>query len=378
MRLRVISDIHAHPFAYQSGADGQGRLRSIKAALAQSLVGVGAETTVLIPGDVFHQRGLLPTQAVYAVLDVLNTINPAQYLAVTGNHDDVGAPGGPTAMDALQAGCDNLRVLDHWTRDVPCGGLVVMGRGYCADLGASERAEFATAVSDLAESSLGKSRLLEAVVILVHNGVSKDVASADFPGEAFYTPEFFSPLAQLGVPYLVVAGHWHKAKVIDVQVGTTTVPEELGSSIAASSGSLLQAGALVQHNWGDAGQPRGWWDIELPSGPTDSWELRFTNSGAPRFIVAHSAEEAAQARPKDFVRIAADAEPAILGALAASGVDVAEVEPPEEDARESRADLRLGDSDDALAAKYVAARYEGDDPDGTLALGRRLLQEVTS
>jgi len=44
----------------------------------------------------------------------------------------------------------------------------------------------------------------------------------------------------------------------------------------------------------------------------------------------------------------------------------------------ARADLRLGDSDDALAAKYVAARYEGDDPDGTLALGRRLLQEVTS
>lgn len=372
-RVRIFSDLHLHPFSYGARITSAGhnsRLLDAAAVLTQILTAAPKPDLILFGGDLFHSRGRLPTTAINQTVRVFSCFRETHpetpILCVPGNHDLVGAAGGESALRLLPA--INPRVcLAERTRwyqfsdDGPC----ILAIPYQTEIDTGKLQEQISLQLGVLEK-----RKNTAVIVLAHNGFVPARGSSPFPGEPTYCETDFAALWPHHL--FAVFGHWHSSRAwftLDSKMQQVDFAADYTGFVLGPT--FLQIGAPMQHNWGDAEEVRGWYDIEWNNG----WQVHRFESRAPKFVeIGPSATT--QAGKLDFVRIIGTptievSEDSIVERLPA----------PEdtEDATKGRADLTLGDSSEQTLQRYVEHTTEDTDRAARLlAIGREALEKVTA
>ena len=257
MTYAVLSDIHAHAwsvFSHTNSAGENSRLRLILDDMkraASTLISRGGDTMV-IAGDIFHERGkidpevLNPTQAmIREILDMGIFI-----YAIPGNHD-LKSNDTRKLSSAIQTlaettggtGEFTFRVANEPTfHDIGDGKLIAMApwrdrnENLLADI---ERLAKQCSSAELAAMDLFIHAGIEGVLPSRHEGITA------------------KQLGAFGFRH-VFAGHYHNHKILDHGV--------------------VSIGATAHHTWGDIGTKAGFLLVE------DDGTVNFMRSHAPAFI----------------------------------------------------------------------------------------------
>lgn len=368
---RLISDIHLHPYKLGAGTDGAGRVISALRAFRGALDLNPQPNAILFGGDLFHQRGVASTVGLIGLDEVVSGSRPMLY-AVTGNHEvsphgaDVGGAEVLARMWSRPGPSDVAFARPNVVYAYDRPHMLVVCASYLTDVGPLDEVVRKIATNDASQD----------VLVLCHNGVlPSSKARSPFPGELALVPDHFRVLTAAGFRVLVCAGHWHEPGIV-VPDGNLVVPVRgQQAPLRFEDGfAAVRIGALTQLDWGDAGRPRGFWDL-IYDGASNSWYATFTESTAPRFHVVRSEDDwGGIFAGRDFVRAAASLDvPDCLSRLPVLELLPDDVEETQDNA--VRSDIRLEDDDGSMLAKYVADKAD-DRADARLQLGLELLREA--
>jgi DNA repair exonuclease SbcCD nuclease subunit len=220
---------------------------------------------MLVAGDMFNVRGSLRPSVLNSAVACLEYA--AGYMPVVfipGNHDMEDFKGGPTAVDTFEA-LNHVYVMGG-PSVMALRDITIVGVPYQNNL-----EEFTKVAKGIPERKPD--------IIMCHQGIDS-LAPKGVPAHGF-TVEAMQGVFGNDVP--IVCGHYHKP---------------------GQDANVIQIGAPLQHNFGDEGQQRGYWVIDLD--PTDgAWGFEFRDiSLAPKFITVTEGMEA-PIIDGDFVRVKA-------------------------------------------------------------------------
>jgi len=266
MKTLSSSDWHIHPYkAFSSvdGVTGNARLEYIVNAWDEML-DIAKERNVdllTISGDVFNVRGIVKTSAMsrfYHMIMRATKVCPVVF--IPGNHDMEDYKGGPTALDILE-GLPDVYVMGK-PSTLSIRGIRIAGIPY-----QPTAADWEKAATSLLEPDID--------MWLCHQGIDDFKPSAGIPDTSL-TVERIQDVIGPDIPAFF--GHYHKPDVSD---------------------NVVQCGAPVQHNWGDAGNERGCWIYDHDEKTVDFIELH----NHPKFVVAGESDHKLSARLGDFIKI---------------------------------------------------------------------------
>jgi DNA repair exonuclease SbcCD nuclease subunit len=364
IRLRVFSDLHLHPFKAGATLDPEtgrnSRLQAGKGVL-QQILDVDRNRPwqpdlTLFGGDWFHQRGLIPTTALLASVEALQGA-PSIY-GIAGNHDRTET--GESALHGIarnrfftfdQPAIDRYSISDSTVSTVT---LILLP--HTDDLDAAA-AILAHAV-DVQVRSAAKDG---PVVLLAHNAIDLP-GNAIPPGEPAWTLGMLKPVFAAAPDVLLLFGHLHSPRA-----WRGDVPVPIWAANSREGRLAIQIGSPQQLDWGDAGEERGYWEIEWnPKMHGSPWEARFCPIVAPHFVDLRETPDA-QVWPQDFVRAAAP--PA--GDVPSSTWEV--IPAVEQEQKKDRADLSAALPDAEILSRYLDFKAPDLDRDAVLRLGQELL-----
>jgi len=224
MRLVIFSDLHVHAWAAYSQLDSDGVNTRLKDTL--KVLEIVRDTArdeyadaVIFAGDLFHVQKIdaevlaLTGKALEGFGELACPV-----LAIEGNHDQASRVRELTSTSAL-------RIPKNWkwlrASSVTIKGYTIWG----APFGHEELPD------------------VDADVAVMHRGIHGATISDYFqsPFEHDLNPEDASKYASR----LVIAGHYHRPQKID------------------SPTPILVPGSPLQHTWGDMGEDRGIWVIDI-------------------------------------------------------------------------------------------------------------------
>lgn len=365
IHLRIFSDLHLHTFGYGAGPDPSPlrnrRLLAGCEVLRQIFTAQADERdAILFGGDLFETRGLIPTavllqlQATLAAAQVQQSIIKP-FFAVAGNHDKVASSNGESALGLLRSMIPGAIIAEAAPLVTHLAeGLLLVLLPYQSTQDGLD-AQLAAVQIPRTQGVYLDHRLF---LVLGHNGMALPGGDA-IPGEPTYLPAALTQ--KFGTRIVGLFGHWHR------HAASWPIQEQL---VDLPLPAWIQIGAPLQHHWSDAGQPRGWVDLDCYR-RDGAWvaSAQFVESQAPRFRHALADHQAG-----DFVRVQLPhdalppADPGDCGKL-----EVLFDPPPAVIPATSQP--RLDDSDAAILAKYLTG---ADLDDATRArrhaLGLELLQ----
>jgi len=250
MRLLVFSDLHCHPWAAFARLDESGvntRLRDTLNVLAAIRDTAAAEyvDAIVFAGDFFHAQKI-DADVLALTGKELEAFGPLgiPVLSIEGNHDQASRVRELTSVSAL-------RVPKNWkwlrSESVVVKGHVIWG----APFGHVEPPD------------------VEADIVVMHRGIRGATISDYF--QSPFEQDLDPSEASVHARRLVIAGHYHRPQYID------------GGQVP-----ILIPGAPLQHTWGDAGQDRGIWLVDLHE---DGIDAKFIPLDFPRFVKVTSAED---------------------------------------------------------------------------------------
>jgi len=221
MNLVIISDLHLHEWSYGGDIGSRGtniRLLDQEYALSQvlSYCEQWEVDTILMGGDLFHTNNRVSGVALAFAAGFYQVAaeKGIKIYSIVGNHDQCG--GGFHSLSWIDK---PHVVVDHYLEQEIQGRKFVM-------VGHEIDSDYSVLPTNLAQAEAGD-------VYLIHQGV----AGADV-GNGYVLNDEWLKVADVPDGVQIIAGHYHTPQVI----GSTLIP-----------------GALNQHNWGDAGQKRGFW-----------------------------------------------------------------------------------------------------------------------
>jgi len=227
MKALVFSDLHIHNWSAFARLDEDGvndRLQDTLLALTvicgEAASNPGKYDCVIFAGDLFEVTKL-PAEVIALASRVIEDFGPLgiPVYAIEGNHDQ--------ASRAREiASVEGLRVPDNWFwiggRVADCAGLKIVGRNY----GAPPPQKSAD-------------------VAVIHRGVNGAMISEYFAAD--FEDDLKLEDAGKYASKLVICGHYHKPQIFRRKSGPV----------------VLVPGAPLQHTWGDLGQDRGYWEVEI-------------------------------------------------------------------------------------------------------------------
>lgn len=240
MRAVVFSDLHCHPWPAFSRLDESGtntRLRDTLRVLelvAKAAIDRKADC-IIFAGDFFHTQRIEAEVLHLAAETLSNFPINIPILAIEGNHDQA------TKIMNLTS-VSGLRVPRQWNwlrnLDLRVSGIHVWGVPYGSEA-------FPKPVPDIAVLHRG-----------VHGAQVSDYFLSGFEHDLKLED------AHLYAKKLVICGHYHKPQFFENDV------------------KVLIPGSPLQHTWGDVGQDRGIWIIDV----TDKVSCEFLPLDLPKFI----------------------------------------------------------------------------------------------
>ena len=243
MRILFIADTHFDNYTF--GAKNvnmvNDRCEEIGNAFLELIERSKADFLV-IAGDVFHKRGKIHVPVFNYVYKLFAQVNISM-LIISGNHDMAALSNGHSALEPFSYIENVAAVVSDDIATFNLGGVVKIGCiPYIHDVGLFKK-KFKEVVKE------------KPYAIVCHVGID------DFKVGGM--PDF-------GVDYnffkknyqgIVVAGHYHRTQIIQ--------DERL---------AVVSPGSLVQHNFGDAGEPKGGYVLTVETGKFD-----FIESISPKF-----------------------------------------------------------------------------------------------
>jgi DNA repair exonuclease SbcCD nuclease subunit len=301
----IFSDLHLHPWAYGATITSDrfnSRLWAQREALRE-MVEYAVENEVkyaYFGGDLFHEHGKVPTQALMIASELFNTLRKhgIKVRAIHGNHDQYDRQGKIHSLAFLP----EEEISGHWVDE----GLEIHALPYTGDEEALKRF-----LGDVGDGNGG--------MMMLHQGVQGVPLASGFVPDEKLTAEMIPDNVQ------AFTGHYHFCKQV--------------------SQNLTIIGNLTPLNWGDIDQNKGFlvYDDELSSADL------ILQKSAPSFITWNesiakhsdlSNVEGNFVRYTDPVEAAAHSE--IREALMKEGALT--VEFPEVKLEEGTDDLRTGDA----------------------------------
>lgn len=259
MKTVAFSDLHVHPFSFGGSIDpATNRHNRVEHGLevlrqtAAAAVDVGAKIR-FFAGDLFHERGKLKPSVLNPVVDHFREkAGKVSFLDIfmPGNHDEEARSDGEHALDVLR-GIEGVKVLDGHGYEVISLDDGALGIGWVCHT--PNVADLKDRVQQVAAQARLSAVPMQRKVFMVHHGVDGALDGVPFSG---FGPADL-PTDDFG---LVLCGDYHNHKEL--------VPKK-----------AWMIGAPIQHNFGDAGQPRGFMVIDHD---INDYELRPVH-GVPLF-----------------------------------------------------------------------------------------------
>jgi len=240
MRAVVFSDLHCHPWPAFSRLDESGtntRLRDTLLVLelvSKTAIERNADC-IIFAGDFFHTQKI-EAEVLHLAAETLASFSiNIPILAIEGNHDQAAKIMNLTSVSGL-------RVPSQWNwlrnLDLRCRGIHIWGVPYGSEA-------FPKPIPDIAVMHRG-----------VHGAQVSDYFLSGFEHDLKLED------AHLYAKKLVICGHYHKPQFFENDV------------------KVLIPGSPLQHTWGDAGQDRGIWVIDVD----DKVNCEFVPLDLPKFI----------------------------------------------------------------------------------------------
>lgn len=222
-KIAVLSDPHFHNYKQHSHLVGgvNSRLLDVVGAVEEAFriaSDLGCKYMV-IPGDLFHVRGMIKTGVLSHVLDLFDVQTnwyDMKVLMIPGNHDMEDFNGGPHALEPLN-------LIQNCSVGIGDGGVF-------AD-------RFIVAIpyrptTEKFNQEYDRLNAHKADIVMIHQGIDDARPSLNMPETGISASQF---------DRIVIAGHYHMPKLM---------------------GQVLSVGAPIQHNFGDEGQDRGFWILD--------------------------------------------------------------------------------------------------------------------
>lgn len=258
MRLLVFSDLHVHRWAYGAGLRGgkHSRLDDTLRALREivELAEESERDAIVFAGDLFH-RPRADAEELQAVKEIL-AASKVPFYRIAGNHDQLSRS--DSAMTELfGARVNGLSGRFH-------------GYDYCQNLHERIKERFKQPQAP--------------EILVVHSGIVGAEVTEDFysPFEQDLTLDELRDAASK----LVIAGHFHKPQLYTSRKGP----------------DILIPGAPIQHTWGDEGQERGVWRVDVPTSGRPKYEMLGLSGGYPKFVTLEPDADPKKAK-SNFVRL---------------------------------------------------------------------------
>lgn len=356
--FRHFTDLHLHPHRYGATVDrATGRNSRLQAGVevlreiltAQHALAPHRSDLLLFGGDLFEQRGLLPTSAVVALLAELEAADntfpnglPGTCRAVAGNHDMTDS-GSESALHILET--YGFMVADRLTVEHRHDCILVMAP--YQSVSTDEVTAALEAISDRDKP----------VILLAHNGLSGPHCK-EIPGEVSYQVGALRLATGHLTGFLGLFGHWHWPAEWPRGITGMGNPDRF---------ACVQTGSPMQLTWADAGSARGYLDGKWDG---SMWQLRAVPIvTSPRFVDL-DVDPYATVTALDFVRVT-EGNPAAAGRNFAESPALAEIRQPEEiEEKKGRADLRLSATFDETIQAFVDHTLPDVDADVTKRLAR--------
>jgi DNA repair exonuclease SbcCD nuclease subunit len=263
MKRLIFSDTHFHPFAYGASVTSDGFNSRIWAQFgaAEQMIDAAEDAGVkyaYFAGDLFHQHGQVPTQALMVAAEVFRGLRMRgiKIRAIPGNHDQLDRQGKLHALTWLP----EEETYADWCDD----GLVIHALPYTED-------------DELIKRALGNAGDVGGMILL-HQGVSGVPISSGIMLDERLSPEMIPDTVR------AFTGHYHFHKAV--------------------TPNLTVIGNLTPLNWSDIDQEKGWviWDDE-----TGALEQQI-QTAHPGFI-SFSYEQDLSVVEGNFVRYTTAVEP---------------------------------------------------------------------
>lgn len=363
MRIAAFSDVHAHiykEFDSQSGVTGSQRLDNIVSSLAyiRQWCSDNGVKYVLFAGDMFHVRGKVDTLVFNAVYDEIERFNYAgiKIIMIAGNHDQYDNSDVPENSIHAFKKLKGVYVYDT-VGTHPIYGQIPNPEDPTEDLIYTEAlvvcAPYSKNVQMVKDyiTSVEKKDIPQ--ILLFHLGISGAfVGSGSYPMADAFTVDDLRP----DLFKYIIGGHFHRRQF-------------LGGHKHA-----LYCGAPLQHSFGDEGEDKGFYVVDT----NKRWDVEFVPIPNPKFVTLtgdalnkHEAELKWCAEEGDYVRIqCTESQLVHWQTIIPEGLNY-KVELQKEYEEQSRSDVKIGMSFEAIVAKYA----EENNPDAK-DVGLSILKEV--
>lgn len=346
MKVLLFSDLHAHPFKSYSEVLSTGvnsRLQDAIDALDRIATTVAEQKIplVIFGGDLFHVKPNINIQTFNLIWDAFSRIvaTGTQLVLLVGNHDQLTQDGEMHSAHAFASIATVIDEPDYLCKRV--GDELVhfffIPHNYDADV---LRAQLKMTFEELGAP-------IEPHALIGHFGITGMEVGANF----ILNDENLLTLGELQPDKWtrVFLGHYHKVQ---------------------SVGNVQYLGALLQHNWGDVGQKRGFWIWD-----TVTNDCEFHSSHAPEFA-EYSIEDLGNDPPAGkFIKIKYRPEQAALVEPYQNlpGYQLDMIKPEQEVITASSATIGLDEAMEEYVQK--AEKYELDSVE-LLHLGQELLKRA--
>lgn len=285
MRLVAFSDLHIHAHRFGASIISEtGRNSRLQDCLnvlnvtAQATADLGASAR-LFCGDLFHVRGVLKPSILTPVLEHFRSRpSTIQDFMIVGNHDMEARTDGAHALEVLKEHV-NTTVLDGFDYKVFGTWLAPIGIGWVSY--APDISELKTRIARVVAMRRTSGDFPKFTIFMLHHGV--DGAMPGIPDMGFGPASL--PTDDFD---LVLCGDYHN----HYQFGHNS----------------WMVGAPLQHNFGDAGQKRGYMVIDLQKGRSPVVALHEI-PGIPKFVCWDQGSSVGAAEiAGNFVRVRAETE----------------------------------------------------------------------
>jgi DNA repair exonuclease SbcCD nuclease subunit len=341
VKIFSFSDLHAHNYPEFSCIDEDG----LNSRFASQLEAMqlfrkdcrgGQAELITFSGDVFHLKNFVDSQVLRSVMKEFKALSEiAPVVVCPGNHDYRGWGSDPVLINALEDFLPNIIIPGE-------GGYKIKGWTVKAF-------PFVRNVGDLVKTLQDMPEQAQTIALLHQDVIG--MAYGAFTVVKGITAQLVSRKFTYGL-----LGHFH---------GMTKL-----------AGNVYIVGSLVQLNFSEAGQKKGWIIIDTESGKT--WERE--NVLSPQFHDVKLLEGEclldknfnATQLDRDYFRIKVSGEK-VPGDIVSARWRRVSIET--RNTKPERGDLRLSDSHDALVRKYVKAKWGGGEGavETLVELGKRYL-----
>lgn len=206
---------------------------------------------IVVPGDIFHERGLIKVpvyNAVYELFDQISNQSKIKLVIMPGNHDmvDVRAMHGSEGLHSLFA-MNAMTIVADRASHIPLDDFDLYMVPFCSD----PKEVIASAKSIFRKAQANP--LKPAILFLHHSIAGAETGPSNWKMPHELTPDDL----RLGFD-LVLSGHYHKHQVL---------PND-----------IVYVGGLLQHDFGERNYTPGW----LHVAPDGRWN-HVENVLSPRF-----------------------------------------------------------------------------------------------